>query len=408
MCSDPEARAVRKLLQSVLLVLLSLAVGLAIAEISLRAIGYSHPAFYQPDVITGSRHRPGAEGWYDKESRVYVKMTHDGRRDREYPRAKADDVFRIAVFGDSMTEALQVALEVTYWSVLERALAACRALAGKRVEVLNFGVAGYGTAQSLLALRHRGWAYDPDLVLLGFFIDNDVSNNSRRLHGWPKMPYFKLAGDRLVLDESFRDLPSYRPWWMSFKSFVFALSDYLRTVQLVLEVYGLRFEARIATALDTAAVEDAGEAEQNLAGVFSEPADSDWREAWRVTEALIAAMWDEAAERGRVFWVAIIPGVLEVHPDPEVREAFARDDGVADLDYPHRRLGEFLRGEAIPYIALRPALLAHVKETGDYLHGFESSGLGPGHWNEAGHRIAGQTIVAEMCRRFQAGVASSS
>ncbi len=308
-----------------------------------------------------------------------------------------------------MTEALQVALEDTYWSVLGRALAACPALlAGKRVEVLNFGVAGYGTAQSLLALRHRGWAYDPDLALLGFFVGNDVSNNSRRLHGWPKMPYFKLAGDRLVLDESFRDLPNYRPWWMSFKSFVFALSDYLRTVQLVLQIYGLRFEARIATALDTAAVEDAGEAKQNLAGVFGEPADSDWREAWRVTEALIAAMRDEAAERGRAFWVAILPGVLEVHPDPEVREAFARDNGLADLDYPHRRLGEFLRGEGIPYVALRPALVAHVKKSGDYLHGFESSGLGDGHWNETGHRLAGQTIAAEMCRRFQAGVASSS
>ncbi len=85
MCSHPESRAVKNLPQSGFLVLLGLAVGLAVSEILLRAIGYSHPAFYQPDVITGSWHRPGAEGWYDKESRVYVKMTRDGRRDREYP-----------------------------------------------------------------------------------------------------------------------------------------------------------------------------------------------------------------------------------------------------------------------------------------------------------------------------------
>ena len=72
-------------------------------------------------------------------------------------------------------------MEDTFWSVMERELGQCALFAGRRVEVINFGVSGYGTVQELMTLRHYVWDYDPDVVVLAFTTGNDVRNNLRAL-----------------------------------------------------------------------------------------------------------------------------------------------------------------------------------------------------------------------------------
>src|SRR5438477_343634 len=52
-------------------------VGLIIAEVSLRLIGYSYPEFYQLDHSRGYCLRPGVEGWYRKEGGSYVRIKSD-------------------------------------------------------------------------------------------------------------------------------------------------------------------------------------------------------------------------------------------------------------------------------------------------------------------------------------------
>ena len=58
---------------------------------------------------------------------------------------------------------MQVPLDKTYCSVLERKLSEDNCVGEKRVEVLNFGVAGYSTGQELLLLRKDIWNYHPGL-----------------------------------------------------------------------------------------------------------------------------------------------------------------------------------------------------------------------------------------------------
>jgi hypothetical protein len=48
----------------------------------------------------------------------------------------------------------------------------------RRVEVLNCGVAGYETEQEVAQLEERIGAFDPDLVLLGFFMNDTVLPNA--------------------------------------------------------------------------------------------------------------------------------------------------------------------------------------------------------------------------------------
>ena len=164
-----------------LLVCLSIIFALVIAEVGLRIAGYSNPYFYTFEEQTGWMHRPGVAGWYRKEGEAYVSVNSAGLRAREHAKQKGANTFRIAVLGDSFAEALQVPLEQTFWYLLEGKLASCPALSGRQVEVINFGVSNYGTAQEMLALRSRVWEYAPDLVVLAFTPVNDVRNNSRAL-----------------------------------------------------------------------------------------------------------------------------------------------------------------------------------------------------------------------------------
>src|SRR5437764_648638 len=150
----------------VAVVAVSVVVGLLVFEVFLRAVGYTYPVFYRPDEARGYSLKPGMEGWYRREGAAFVRINSDGLRDREHSKQKPAGTLRVAVVGDSYAEAFQVGQDRAFWSVLEKRLGECPALAGRRVEVINFGVSGYGTAQELWTLREKVCDYSPDVVLL--------------------------------------------------------------------------------------------------------------------------------------------------------------------------------------------------------------------------------------------------
>ena len=131
--------------------------------------------------------------------------------------------------------------------------------------------------------------------------------------------------------------------------------------------------------------------------VYLTPADAPWRDAWAVTEAAIRAMRDAAVAGGAGFWIVTLSNAIQVHPDPAVRARFADDLGASDLAYPDQRIAAFARAEGIPAIVLAPALRAHAEASGTYLHGFDNTVAGYGHWNRAGHAEAGRLIAETIC-----------
>src|SRR6476659_3875169 len=195
----------RKFFAKLLLLFIGFTIGAVVAELALRVAGYSYPEFYQRDAILGVSLLSGAEGWYRKEGEAYVRINSDGLRDQEHSFTKAEGTFRIAVVGDSYCEALPVSLEEAFWSVMGKRLEECGAFPGKKIEVINFGVSGYGTAQELLTLRERVWKYSPDLVLLAVATNNDITDNSRVLKQTDDIPYFVYQGTQLTLDDTFRN-----------------------------------------------------------------------------------------------------------------------------------------------------------------------------------------------------------
>jgi hypothetical protein len=372
---------------------------LLLGEAALRIAGVSYPNFYRPDPYRGWALRPGAEGWWHTEGRAWVRISSAGLRDVEHAAAKPAGRLRIAVLGDSCAEALQVPIEQTFWKLLERRLASCPAAGGRAVEALDFGVAGYGTAQELLTLRRQVWRFQPDVVLLAFYPGNDVRNNARPLEQDPLRPYYVLGPDgSLALDDSFRAAAGYRLRRTAAARLTYGAYDHLRLLQVAKQgkgvVDGWIGAARARTKEEGAALQELGLDN----AVYSPPHDRDWRDAWSVTEAMIAAMRDDAGARRVPFGVAVLSTGIQVHPDPAARAVFMRKLGLADLFYPGRRLAAFGRAAGIPVLDLGPPLQRLAERDHVFLHGFANTPPGEGHWNARGHAAAAAQIAAWLCR----------
>ncbi|MSR61622.1 MAG: hypothetical protein EXS08_04130 [Planctomycetes bacterium] len=93
-----------------------------------------------------------------------------GFRDREFALAKPAGVFRIVCVGDSVTFGQPKKSEESWPKALERLLN--ERVGTASFEVLNLGVTGYNVLQVAERLRILGLAYQPDLVLYGYVLND--------------------------------------------------------------------------------------------------------------------------------------------------------------------------------------------------------------------------------------------
>lgn len=400
---------------TLLVIFISALISLVMCEVGLRAVGISYPIFSRIDDDLGSTLRPHTEGWWKREGEAFVRINSAGLRDREHAMPKPDHVLRIAVLGDSFAEAMQVPMEDTFWAVAEREIRTCTAMVGREPEIINFGVSGYGTAQELIMLRHRVWAYAPDVVLLAITPTNDVRNNSRALEKDDRRPYYFFKDGQLVEDTSFRHEGGFWLRSSSFGQVVTQARDSLRIFQLTIEA--LRRVMSPSRATDAQSVH-AGQLLEGMTRVsdyqgeespwlqgeagldmetYVEPQESIWKEAWQVTEYLIKQMHAEVEGRGKAFMAITVSSGPQVGPDQAGRRMLERRLGVSDLFYSENRI-RALGDNRFEVLALAPLFQAYAEENRIFLHGFPNSGLGLGHWNIAGHHLAGQLIAQKLCK----------
>jgi len=401
-----------------LLVLIGTVFALLLAEVVLRALGYSSPVFYSVDESRGFALTPNMKGWYRKEGKTYVEINRDGLRDEEHSVAKAENTVRIAIIGDSYSEALQVSLNETFWKVMQQKLTGCNAFGGKQVEVINFGVSGYGTAQEYITLKEQVWKYSPDIVLLAVTTNNDITDNYRKFKG-TEIPYFVYKDNELVLDDSFRNSARFR-----FNNSLLArtgswLRDNLQVIQGIQEGQTYlkykfdqwRKKTQVADAppekpLGSEAPVKTGEPARLGLGdvgidnqIYRVPADESWKEAWRITEGIILKMNEDVRQNNAKFLLVVLSNGAQVYPDPQARADFMTYAGADDIFYPDKRIRSFAEAHSIPVLTLAPALQIYAEQNHIFLHGFENN-LGFGHWNQAGHRAAGEMIGETICSGF--------
>ncbi|HJU29251.1 MAG TPA: SGNH/GDSL hydrolase family protein, partial [Candidatus Binataceae bacterium] len=313
----------KRLLGSLALIFFGVVLALLVADVGIRIANHWFPYFYCYDEHRGWGLNPGAHGWYRREGVAYVRINRDGFRGPDYPKAKPPGTIRIAVIGDSYVEAIQVPEDKTFTAVAGRDLSDCPDLKGKRIEAMNFGVDGYGSAQELETLNRKVWAYEPDIVVMAIFLGNDIRNNSVALEGDQCRPFYVYRGGGLALAGPFMDSPAYRMWCA-------ARFDY-RDLRL-LGIFQNAWEV-ITKGPGQPTPEHPVERAINYS-IYKPPADAAWKNAWSVTEGLITAVRDDVERHHAMFLAVTEDTGIQVWPDSRVRKAFEEKRGVPDLFYP--------------------------------------------------------------------------
>jgi hypothetical protein len=159
---------------------IGLAAALGVAEVGARALERGRKAdrprsprlaLFDPNPHgTGSfRLKPNLRLTAEVEGRtIAVDTNAHGMRWREVPVEKPPGVRRIAILGDSFAFGCwSTTIERSFAGILEQRL-------GPKTEVLNFGVGGYGFEDELLLLREEALNFSPDEILIATYNGNDI------------------------------------------------------------------------------------------------------------------------------------------------------------------------------------------------------------------------------------------
>lgn len=292
------------------------------------------------------------------EFRTDVRINSDNLRDVERPVAKPPGVFRVLLLGDSMVEAVQVALEDTFAKRLERLLTD---RAGRPVDVINAAVASYSPTAEYLMLKHKGLKYQPDVVVLAFFMA-DVADDWQYRADF----VFDAAGvpveRRQRVDSTLLNALLSRSRLLTF---TFGNLTLLRADPLA----GLAYT------------------------IFRSEYTECEQQAWRVTMTALDATRGLAQAHGAGFLLMAIPYPAQVRPE-EGRAGGARlkyPDYVRTSTKPQQILAEFSRERRIPYLDL----LLPLRDAQGHPLFFDYDQ----HFTPKGHNVVAATLASFLLER---------
>ena len=292
----------RTIARRMLVTIALIAYGLVFSELFVRILA---PQPLMSRYITGTPwgvrgNIPNARYWHHTpEVDVQYRINSQGlRADRDYPLRKPDGTCRIAIFGDSFLVGYELDLRDTFAVRLEQQLRA----RGYRVEVLNFSVSGFGTAEMLRTYTEFARKFDPDVVLFSWHL-TDVDDNVRS-------GLYRLRDDGQLEDTHANYLPGIatQDYLMRFRLYRF-VSDNSQLYALLRERIGLflkRFVTQLRqmhpTSHPAPVAADAGsEDEEDAARAAQSQANDD------LSSAVVARAAQTVTADGKDFYMLEIP-----------------------------------------------------------------------------------------------------
>lgn len=305
---------------------------------------------------------------------IRIRTNSHGMRWRELAVQKAEGQRRIAFLGDSFAfGAWADSVEESLVGVFESRIST------RRFEALNFGVCGYGIADSALLLEEEVLAFSPDYVVLALFNGNDFRDT------YLGIAKEHVVGGTAVLDHDLarRSLPAAD--LTEDPSLARPSPPATRTAALLASSAFYRLLAPLLR-LDAPDLEFTPNRNFLMFGYWSRvPPAPAALHARETTLAAIERMAGLLARRGIRFGVVAIPYREQVH----ARETTGRG---YDVGLPQAWVQVFAAERGIPFLDLLPALReeAHARHARLYLPNDI-------HFDNEGHRIAGE-LIAEWFR----------
>ena len=318
--------------------------------------------FSFPDPSFGMRYVPGAVYRFrHPEYRVEYAINEDGFRTAELGATHlAQQGLKLLLLGDSFTFGQGVPYEATWGAVAERELRA----QGVRVETINAGMQGMDTRSELLLLRELGSRHRPDVVVLGFLINDLYTNLPLEPAERPRSD----SGD-----------------WSRVRNHVFVREGSARTFHL------LELARRIVTSNDAVytamylAAPDRGE-------FLRLPLTERPQRQLEVTDALFRQLVAECRKLGVPLVVVSIPQQFQVLYRASQGEAPSE----IDVDLYDRHFAELGSSAGFTWVpTLEP--LARAKDPGRLFYRLD------GHLSPEGHAIVGEVLAKALAPYLQRG-----
>lgn len=409
---------IRSTMLNLLLVFVSSVIGLLLVEAGLRLHFFktlASPTFvserllHQPHRTRGWALVPNATANAQRLGyRTRIHVNSKGLTDDEHDYEPEPGVFRIVLLGDSFMQAEQVNLHQSFAYLLEELLSR------HRVEVINLGVNGFNTAQEYQILKEEGLKYQPDLVLLAVFTQNDVPENSRDLTADLYGTKHTMTVTRLYAVRN-NDDKSLDFLWPPYEEAVNRYTERTRSIEeaqgtarllqrtLIYNVLHDWLEARrvLADASDpsfrralfgTFLTSFDGPSETETMG--SDEQAAIWDDTWSLTFRLFEAIHEMARVNGAKFAMFQVPGKAQVDEKYQEKARKEFPDLSWDPDLPGRRLGTFAQEAAIPFLDLVPIFRERSADGGGTLF----LPIRDGHWGVHGHRVASEEVAAFLKR----------
>ena len=332
------------------LLLVACVVGLVLCEVSLRLFypKYLHvaKAQFRSDAIRLWARSRNSRDWGERPDTLTIhSLHHNNLALRQHRNFRATDLAaatNIGVFGDSFTENSRMAAQYSFTEPLDYLLNQGR----QRFNVLNFGVDGYGTGQSLLHYEYFPYAEDLDHVLY-IYCYNDLEELYET-----KLFHLNETG-RLVRNEAIRE-----SWWAP-------LVRKSHIAYLVLDVSG-RWSSVIAENERNIADLRRSKDERRATVRQGRPDDASMKNRLAIFRQLIRR-WKRLVEHnGRTFSVVLLPTHIQA---PFVVDLLKAED-VETIDL------NACFGTHDPAHKERPWIESPYRFKDDV------------HWNEAGNRLA--------------------
>ncbi len=325
------------------------------------------------DPVCGYRLRPVEPGDVPEDADSHINTL--GFRDRNHTPTPSGDVFRVLALGDSFVYGV-VPVSDNFLRIVETRLGQ----SGTPAEVIMAGIPGWHGGNQAAWLEDRGLAMEPDLVIINFFVGNDVTGLT--IGG-------RVIRGILYPTTSPRPVKNFLR-----KSTLFLLFE--TQVLGPLRYYGKQGPDWVIPP-DNEPVNEhyLYMLSQNLPVYLRNPG-SDTSELWDQAEDHLKRIDSMCLNAGIPWLLVLIPG--EVQVDPEIRsqvlEGLNRVPEDYDFDVPQRRLKEFARTRQIPVIDLLPALReAHQAEGRQYVPNDT-------HWNTRGNATTGRAMAEEIINGF--------
>lgn len=383
----------------------TLVICLSLLEIAVRIISPQsdmrrRDLIFQYEPFMGVEGIPNKKGTFATKSfKTTFTLNSEGFRDYDHDKTNTKKKFRILTLGDSFTWGHGVDNDQIYMKVLEKI--------DTNIETINMGGPGGDPPGSLKTYIHKGVKYEHDVVLLGFFIGNDIvayypkDEDSPPEWGFDSSGKFRLIGKmkspeeveeiRRETEEKYsptkkRDFSSRIHYWFirhfQLCTFIDNYRDYCSDMLACSTVY-------------TKILKYFGKENKRAYGFLNycwETDPEDVKFGWKLLAETLKTLKNYAEQAGAKLYIVFIPHEVQTSQNlyDRISRTYRYKPSEFDLEKPNRKLSDLCDNLKIDYLDLLPVMKEEISKGNKFNFKRDC------HWNVNGHSFAAREIYNDM------------